>query len=107
MSQIQFKQIRTTASALSSALAKESTEDGGDEGKNPGGLVISSLPTNGPSPVIQSLPLCLSEPVAVIQGFHVDHLLPQLLPLLLAPSSTLRGLPLLTYSLLDCTLQQL
>jgi len=91
LSQIQIARIRTTTSALSSALAEESTEDGGDEGQNPGSLVISGSPTNGPSPAVQSLPSCLGEPVAVIQGSHVDALLPQILPLLFARSSTLRG----------------
>jgi len=107
ISQIQIAHIRTTASALSSALANQSTEDGGDEGKIPGDLVISGWPTIGPSPAVQSLPLCLGEPVAVIQGSHVDALLPQLLPLLLAHSSSLQGLPLLRYSLHGTTLRQL
>jgi hypothetical protein len=35
----------------------------------------------GPSPIIQVLPLCLGEPVAVIQGSPADPLLPRL-PLL-------------------------
>ena len=48
-----------------------------------------------PSPAVLSLPSCLGEPVAVIQDSHVDPLLPQLLPLLLAFSFSLRGLPLL------------
>jgi len=69
--------------------------------------VISGSPTNGPSPAVQSLPSCLGEPVAVIQGSHVDALLPQLLPLLVARSSSLRGLPLLKYSLRVSTLPQL
>jgi len=46
------------------------------------------------------LPLCLSEPVAIIQGSHEDVLLPQVLPLLLSLSSSLRGLPLLLINLL-------
>jgi len=52
-------------------------------------------------------PSCLGEPVAVIQGSHVDALLPQLLPLLLVRSSSLRGLPRLRYSLRGSTLPQL
>jgi len=107
ISQIQIARICTTASTLSSALAKHSTEDGGDEGYNPGGLVISGSPKNGPSPAVQSLPSFLGEPVAVIQGPHVEALLPQLLPLLLAHSSSLRGLPLLSYSLRGSALPQL
>ena len=74
-------------------MANQSTEDEGDEGYNPGGLVITGSPTNRPSPAVQSLPSCLDEPVAVIQGSHVDALLPELLPLLIARSSSLRGLP--------------
>jgi len=38
--------------------------------------------TIGPSPVVQVLPSCLGEPVAVIQGSPADPLLPQLPPLL-------------------------
>jgi len=48
-----------------------------------------------PSPAVQALPLCLGEPVAVIQYSHVDPLLPQLPPLLFARSFSLRGLPIL------------
>ena len=107
ISQIQIARIRMTASNPSSAFPKESTEDGGDEGYNPGGLVISGSPTNAPSPAVQSLPLCICKPVAVIQGSHVGALLPQLLPLLLARSSSLQWLPLLRYSPLGSTLPQL
>jgi len=70
-------------------------KDGSGGRENPGGLVINGLPTKEPSPAIQSLPSCLGEPVAVIQDSHVDPLLPQLPPLLLARSFILRGLPLL------------
>jgi len=48
--------------------------------------------TIGPSPVVQVLPSCLGEPVAVIQGSPADPLLPQLPPLLPArPFSIDRG----------------
>jgi len=50
------------------------------------------FPTVGPSPVLQVLPSCLAEPVAVIEGFPEDPLLPQLPPLLPArPFSIDRG----------------
>jgi len=55
-----------TAFALSSVLVKELIEEIGGEGKNPGGLVISSSPTNGPNPAVQSLSSYLDESVVVI-----------------------------------------
>jgi len=47
---------------------------------NPGGVVISDSLTKEVSPGIQSLPSCLSEPVAIILHSHVD---PRLLQLML------------------------
>jgi len=76
ISQIQIVRLHMTVSAQSSPLANESTQDGGDERYNPGGLVSSSFPTNGLIPTVQSLPFCVDEPVAVIQGSHVDTRVP-------------------------------
>jgi len=76
-------------------LGKESKKGWKRWKGNPGGLVINGSLTKEPSPAVQSLPSCLGEPVAVIQDSHVDPLLPQLPPLLLARPSSLRGLLLL------------
>jgi len=46
-------------------------------GSNPGGLVVSGSLPKEPSPSIQSLLPGLGEPIGVIQGSHVDTLLPQ------------------------------
>ena len=54
------------------------------KGSNPGGLVVSGSLPKEQSPAAQLLLSGLREPIAVIQGSHVDPLLPQLMPLLLA-----------------------
>jgi len=54
---------------------------------------------NGQSPTVQSLSSCLGQPVAVIEGSHVDALVPQLLPLLFVRLSSLQGLPHLLINL--------
>ena len=81
-------------SAPSLLLKRINRMDGSGGRENPGGLVITGLPTKEPSPIVQSLPPCLGELIAVIQDSHVDSSLPQLPPLLLASSVSLGGLPL-------------
>jgi hypothetical protein len=53
---------------------------------------LERFTTIGPSPIVQVLPSCLGELIAVIQGASADPLLPQL-PLLLParPFSIERG----------------
>lgn len=64
---------------------------GAEEGSNTGGFVISSSLPKEPTPSVQSLHSGQGEPIAVIEGSHVeDHLL-QLLPLLLARPFRLPG----------------
>ena len=63
---------------------------GGREIQEPGSERFATI---GPSPVVQVLPSCLGERVAVIHGSPADPLLPQLPPLLPArPFSIDRGL---------------
>jgi hypothetical protein len=83
--------LYVSESALSVLVKRIKRKDGSGGRENPGGIVINGSPTKEPSHAIQSLPSCLGEPVAVIQDSHVDPLLLQLLPLLLACPSSVRG----------------
>jgi len=58
---------------------------------DPEGLVVSGSLPKEPSPMVQSLPSGLGEPIAVIQESHVDALLPQLSLLLFARPVSLPG----------------
>jgi hypothetical protein len=68
-------------------------QNGSGVRNNPGGLVINCSLTGRQARRPVTLFVFLGEPVSVIQNSHVDPLLPELPPLLIARSFSLQGLP--------------